>query len=1100
MSVGRTFVRTLEVIAIAALATLGACGDDDAPALDAGFDASDADVDAGEPLPPIIGAVPESGRVSLPGLAGPAHVVFTESHVPHVYAANETDAARVLGYVVARDRWFEMDMARRLSAGRLSELLGDVALATDLESRGTGMTVVLERTLARFTDDQRARFTAFAEGATAYAADVRARRATPPQELELAALLFGVRNPGELMADFELRDVAAIAATITYQLGYETTDVGRQRGLEQLDDATRYEGVAGASLREAGMRDAFFRVTNSRGYASGGGWGLVPLPASSTRVSAALDADLARRPPRIGFGLSFVGAANDLHVDHPRQPGSNLRAGVLATGDALPIVHPGLGERVRPSLRLGATIDTVWPTFERIQRRLGRTHDEGFGSNAWAVAASRAADGAAMLAGDGHLPGSVPTLFYRAGVDTRLLGDEDGLRQVGLFFPGVPVMAVGTNGDVAWSQTQFFGDITDWYAEELVLDAAGKPRATRFGAEERALLIVEDVYEVAEVRALESEGRTERVERFETFDGRLITSIEGRAVSGPDEAGEGETAVRVLGRWIVPVDVDTDGVVSALSFDYTGLEGPNFALSLDAWGRATSVEAMRAASGSLVAYSQNIVAADSSGSVMYLPYQAMPCRAQLRGEDGRWREGAHPGFVIDGTRFVGFDLPLRADGTVDESMAATPTRCVVPADEYPAAIDPSSGVIVSANNDPGTMTADNDLQNDPHYVGGPWHEDFRAARIDDLLRASSAHDEDAMARVQADVRSPLGELMTPLLLEALDEARRLDETDGPITEDQARVVALYQASRARFDEVATRLRAWGDRGFVAASGVQTVYHPSVDAEERGDAVATTIFNAWLGPFDARVLGDERFPDSTFTPTGSGGRMRTMTRLIEGRGEDNPLGLASHDPEKNESIFFDVIDTPAREDAIETALLALTDALDFLASAPTAPGEGGFGTEDMDAWLWGLRHTTRFEALISDFLEGDDSLSFLADMFSITPEQIPLAASFEEGDPRRELTGFPRPGDNFGVDAANSGFSGRRFTFGSIPVFRMVVALRGDETTGRNILPGGQSGRPDDPYYADQARLWLANETTPMRLSPTQVVEGATEREVFVPVE
>jgi penicillin amidase len=485
---------------------------------------------------------------------------------------------------------------------------------------------------------------------------------------------------------------------------------------------------------------------------------------------------------------------------------------------------------------------------------------------------------------------------------------------------------------------------------------------------------------------------------------------------------------------------------------------------------------------------------------MYLPYQAMPCRAQFRGEDGRWREGAHPGFVIDGTRFVGFDLPLRADGTVDESMATTPTRCVVPADEYPAAIDPSSGVIVSANNDPGTMTADNDLQNDPHYVGGPWHEDFRAARIDDLLRASSAHDEDAMARVQADVRSPLGELMTPLLLEALDEARQLDETDGPITEDQARVVALYQASRARFDEVAMRLRTWRDRGFVAASGVQTVYHPSVDADERGDAVATTIFNAWLGPFDARVLGDERFPDSTFTPTGSGGRMRTMTRLIEGRGEGNPLGLASFDPEKNESIFFDVIDTPAREDAIETALLALRDALDFLASAPTAPGEGGFGTEDMDAWLWGLRHTTRFEALISDFLEGDDSLSFLADMFSITPEQIPLAASFEEGDPRRELTGFPRPGDNFGVDAANSGFSGRRFTFGSIPVFRMVVALRGDETTGRNILPGGQSGRPDDPYYADQARLWLANETTPMRLSPTQVVEGATEREVFVPSE
>ena len=34
---------------------------------------------------------------------------------------------------------------------------------------------------------------------------------------------------------------------------------------------------------------------------------------------------------RIGFSLSFVAAANDLHADHPQQPGTNLRAGVLVS-------------------------------------------------------------------------------------------------------------------------------------------------------------------------------------------------------------------------------------------------------------------------------------------------------------------------------------------------------------------------------------------------------------------------------------------------------------------------------------------------------------------------------------------------------------------------------------------------------------------------------------------------------------------------------------------------------------------------------------------------------------------------------------------------
>ncbi|MCA9612582.1 MAG: DUF1595 domain-containing protein, partial [Myxococcales bacterium] len=83
-----------------------ACGDDDVSPADAGSgDAtSDALLDAGDPVPtpPVVGEVPETARLSLPGLSGPAHVVFTESHVPHVYAATEEDAARVLGYLGLR--------------------------------------------------------------------------------------------------------------------------------------------------------------------------------------------------------------------------------------------------------------------------------------------------------------------------------------------------------------------------------------------------------------------------------------------------------------------------------------------------------------------------------------------------------------------------------------------------------------------------------------------------------------------------------------------------------------------------------------------------------------------------------------------------------------------------------------------------------------------------------------------------------------------------------------------------------------------------------------------------------------------------------------
>ena len=50
----------------------------------------------------------------------------------------------------------------------------------------------------------------------------------------------------------------------------------------------------------------------------------------------------------------------------------------------------------------------------------------------------------------------------------------------------------------------------------------------------------------------------------------------------------------------------------------------------------------------------------------------------------------------------------------------------------------------------------------------------------------------------------------------------------------------------------------------------------------------------------------------------------------------------------------------------------------------------------------------------------------------------------------------------------------------------------------NILPGGQSGLTDSPYYADQAALWLGNETWPMRTTVDQVIAGATGRETFLP--
>ena len=102
------------------------------------------------------------------------------------------------------------------------------------------------------------------------------------------------------------------------------------------------------------------------------------------------------------------------------------------------------------------------------------------------------------------------------------------------------------------------------------------------------------------------------------------------------------------------------------------------------------------------------------------------------------------------------------------------------------------------------------------------------------------------------------------------------------------------------------------------------------------------------------------------------------------------------------------------------------------------------------------------------------------------------------DPRAELTWFPRPGDNFGVDAANPGFGGTTFDFGSGPVYRMVVSLGPDRAGGRNIMPSGQSAMTDSPHFADQTVLWLANETTPLLLEVEEGLAATVRREQILP--
>jgi acyl-homoserine lactone acylase PvdQ len=108
--------------------------------------------------------VRETERWRFDGLTAPVYVLRTEANVPHIYGYNQRDVGFTLGFVTARDRYFMMDLERRLGSGTLAEVLGDATLDIDLESRGTGMTYAAQQIHDGLTPEMEAYFDAYAAG------------------------------------------------------------------------------------------------------------------------------------------------------------------------------------------------------------------------------------------------------------------------------------------------------------------------------------------------------------------------------------------------------------------------------------------------------------------------------------------------------------------------------------------------------------------------------------------------------------------------------------------------------------------------------------------------------------------------------------------------------------------------------------------------------------------------------------------------------------------------------------------------------------------------------------------------------------------------
>ncbi len=353
--------------------------------------------------------MPVSERIVLDNLDGPVDVVRDKFGRPHIFATTLTDAMRAEGYLVARDRALQIEVFRRLSEGRMAELLGELdesLIDVDISFRHIGLHRVAKAQYAALTEgsEEKLILDAYADGISQVFAQLRAKTLALPNGI------FAIDS--DAFTEFTGEDTLAIARLQQYLLSYSG------------DEELRFDGLLSS------LRSTFSAYD--------------PDPLVASR--AGIEQDLLRFAPSED-ATTMNGAPSPAAKRLPPRANHLQNKGLFAHKRALAESARGY---------LGA--------LDKVRAWLA---PDGFGSNNWALAPSRTESGRALLASDPHLSLTAPSIFWPVSLKVTN-GDE--LAVSGVAFPGIPGIILGHNGHVAWGATVAGYDVTDLYEETLTPD------------------------------------------------------------------------------------------------------------------------------------------------------------------------------------------------------------------------------------------------------------------------------------------------------------------------------------------------------------------------------------------------------------------------------------------------------------------------------------------------------------------------------------------------------------------------------------------------------------------------------------------------------
>ncbi|MGW2564346.1 penicillin acylase family protein [Streptomyces sp. NPDC001514] len=359
-----------------------------------------------------------TGTIKLKGLSGPVDVKRDGNGIPQIYASSDEDLFKAQGYVHAQDRFWEMDVRRHVTAGRLSEMFGAGSVKTDAFLRTLGWRKVAQREYDSVLSDETKKYLqAYADGVNAYLAG----RDNEDISVEYAAL--GLTNDYRPEKWTPVDSVAWLKAMAWDLRGNMQDEIDRSlmtsrlsaQQIKELYPAYPYD-----LHQPVVQRGAVDPVTDK--------WDPKGEPSSDS------DSDSSTG----SAGSAGNGSNGSQQGGQGNQGTQGMQSQLSALSDSLDEVPALLGP-----------------------------NGNGIGSNSWVVSGALTTTGKPLLANDPHLAPQLPSLWSQMGLHCRAVSDKCKYDVAGYTFSGMPGVIIGHNQDIAWGFTNLGADVTDLYLEKI---------------------------------------------------------------------------------------------------------------------------------------------------------------------------------------------------------------------------------------------------------------------------------------------------------------------------------------------------------------------------------------------------------------------------------------------------------------------------------------------------------------------------------------------------------------------------------------------------------------------------------------------------------